>query len=338
MTTYVLGAGASFHAGYPLCSELWPKMVTWLIETFPADDEYRRAIDTITAVGGPVTDIEALFTNLDVGRGPFRGLSDVQRGRVGGRIRRCLGDYFKSICIQNQGAELYSAFAKRIAKGDTFITFNYDTSLENELIRARRFRVRNGYGSTLTADWDELDSDVTVLKLHGSVNWTAALFDGMTSGPRSVSNSLGKRPFVDNTDSCFPDYPNLVLDKGFPGGGIAKSATLILPTYDKEFSVKTALGVEWVDFYESLWEQASCFLEKADRVVIIGYSMPDADYRAGSMLLWNMNKRAEIVICCSSSNEKMTTRFRGHGFSRTREIRDFADLIDAWPAVLNDVI
>jgi hypothetical protein len=39
--------------------------------------------------------------------------------------------------------------------------------------------------------------------------------------------------------------------------------------------VKTSLGNEWVPFYESLWSQATESLERSDRIVIIGYSMPE---------------------------------------------------------------
>ena len=210
------------------------------------------------------------------------------------------------------------------------VTFNYDVALETELIRVHKFRVRNGYGSSLEADWDELDSDVTVLKPHGSINWIAGLFGGATGGLRSISNSLGERPFVNNVDSLFPDYPSRVLDKTFPGGGVAESATLILPTYEKEFSVTTSLGNEWIPFYESLWSQAAESLEGSARIVIIGYSMPDADFRSRALLLWNANRRAEVFLCCLSSNETLKAQFRSHGFGRVRDVGSFADLAEVW--------
>ena len=305
-------------------------MVTWVIETHPPDSEYRQAIDVVTTLNGPVLDVEGLFTDLDLGRGAFRTLTEDQQKRLNGRICRCLGDYIKSICKQRRGAPLYEAFAHRIEKGDVVVTFNYDVSLENELVRAQKFRVRNGYGSSLEADWDEPDSDVTVLKPHGSINWIALLFGGATGGPRHVSNSLGERPFVDNVDSVFPDYPSRVLDKTFSGGGVAPLATLILPTYEKEFSVRTSLGTEWIPFYESLWSQAAESLERSDRIVIIGYSMPDADYRSRALLLWNTNKRAEVFVCCASSNETVKAQFRNHGFGRVRDMGGFADLARVW--------
>ena len=137
-------------------------------------------------------------------------------------------------------------------------------------------------------------------------------------------NSYGPRPFVDNVDSVLPDYPNCVLDKRFPGGGVTDgSTTLVLPTHEKVFSVTTSFGGEWGSFYESLWCKAEESLQQSDRIVVIGYSMPEADRRSRAVLLWNTNKRAEVVICCAASNEAMGRQFESHGFWRVRETRNF---------------
>jgi hypothetical protein len=61
MTTYVLGAGASHQAGYPLCSELWPHMTDWVSKTPSRNPRFQEAIDTIVRLNGPVTDVEAAF-------------------------------------------------------------------------------------------------------------------------------------------------------------------------------------------------------------------------------------------------------------------------------------
>jgi hypothetical protein len=170
MTTYVLGAGASFHAGYPLCSELWPKMATWVIESPPLDSGFRQAIEIVSALNGPVVDTEAMFTNLDLGQGAFRPLTEDQRNKLRGNIRQCLRSFFKSVSDEGRAAPLYEAFAKKLKKGDVVVTFNYDVSLENELIRAQKFGIRNGYGSSLEGDWDEPNSDVSPMEASiGSV-------------------------------------------------------------------------------------------------------------------------------------------------------------------------
>jgi hypothetical protein len=327
MTTYVFGAGASLHAGYPLCSTLWPKMAMWVIESQPHDSEYRRALDAVSALNGPVADVEAAFTNLELGQPPFHALTEDQRRKLRGAIRRCLRDYFKSICDEGLDAPLYKAFANRVEKGDQIVTFNYDVALENELIAAHKFGVKNGYGASFEADWDEGDSDVRVLKLHGSINWIGRL-SGRPEGFSQVSNSLGPHPFVDNSDSVLPAYESQVLDKKFPGGGVTSGSTaLVLPTYEKRYSVATSLGDEWGPFYESLWSQAAESLQHSDRIVIIGYSMPDADHRSRALLLWGSNKRAEVLLCCAGSNEILRHNFETHGFWRVVEVGAFSDFV-----------
>lgn len=325
MTTYVLGAGASHHAGFPLCSALWAQMMFWVIDSQPALP-YRQAVDTVVALNGPVTDVEEMFTNLDNGRGVFQVLSEDQRTGLKRAIRRCLKDYFKSITHQHLNAPLYATFAGKISAGDRIITFNYDVSLECALIGARRFGVKNGYGRSFVATWDEPDSEITVLKLHGSINWIGSIFGGSTQGFGGFVNSLGDRPFVDNNESFFPTYPSRVLDTSFRGGGAANEApTLILPTYEKKYSVSTSVGHEWGDFYESLWAQAAESLESSDRIVMIGYSMPQADTSARSLLLWANNKGAEILLCCGGSNETLKRDFETHGFRRVTSVGTFAD-------------
>jgi hypothetical protein len=328
-TTYVLGAGASLEAGYPLCSALWAKMAMWVIESQPCDSEYRRAIDTVTAIHGPVLDVEGMFTNLDLGTSAFQMLTEGQRNKLTGIIQRCLRDYFKSICDQHSASPLYKAFADRIQHGDDIITFNYDVSLENALIETHKFGVKNGYGTGFVADWDEADSDVRVLKLHGSINWMGETFAGIRPGSfAAFTNSLGGRPFVDNRDALFPRYPTQVLDSRIPiGGDAGTSRTLILPTYHKKYSVATSVGDEWSPFFESLWFQASEAVEQADCIVIVGYSMPEADHRARTLLLWGANKRIEVLLCCAGSNGALKRSFETHGFCRVVEVGIFADLL-----------
>src|SRR5262249_5923792 len=133
MTTYILGAGASYHAGYPLCFELWQKMAAWVIEAQPVDSEFRQAIDLVATLNGPVSDAEGMFTDLDLGQGVFKALTEDQRNKLRGKILRCLRAYFKSLSDQKREAPLYAAFANRVEQSDVVVTFNYEVSVENAL-------------------------------------------------------------------------------------------------------------------------------------------------------------------------------------------------------------
>jgi hypothetical protein len=260
-----------------------------------------------------------------LGQGAFQALEESVRWKIMGTIRRCVRAYFKSIHDSHHEAALYEAFARSADDGDVVVTFNYDTALENELIRAGKFCVRDGYG--FPAKWDEPDSKVKVLKPHGSINWIALLFGGSPKFGQS-DNSLGQ-PYIDNNDSALSSYPSRVLDKSFPGGGVTNGAvTLVLPTHEKRFSVRTSLGAEWSSFYQSLWSKAAESLERSDRVVIIGYSLPKPDRMSRSVLLWSANRRAEVLICSGSSSSSIRAEFEDHGFWRALEGGTFEEFLD----------
>ena len=296
-------------------------MATWAIKTESPDSEFRKALDQVAALNGPVVDIESMITDLDLGRGAFGAVEEDNRRAIVGRIREGVRAYFKSIHDSRREAPLYAAFANAIVKGDVVVTFNYDTALENELVQRSKFCVRDGYG--FTVNWDEPDSDVLVLKPHGSINWNGLLFGG-NQGFGGFTTVLGPQPFIDNADRDLFNYPDRALDKSFPGGGVRGSAvTLVLPTYEKRFSVRTSVGNEWASFYESLWSKAAESLQLSDRIVIIGYSLPIADRLSRAVLLWSANKRAEVLICSASSNSYIRTEFENHGFWRVLEMGTF---------------
>ena len=91
---------------------------------------------------------------------------------------------------------------------------------------------------------------------------------------------------------------------------------LILPTLHKNFFHQTTFGREWETFWNDLWWQAKEALGSANRVVIIGYSLPCADERARELLLRGSNKDAEVCIFCGNDTPKISELFRSNGFKR----------------------
>lgn len=139
---------------------------------------------------------------------------------------------------------------------------------------------------------------------------------------------LGQQPFIDNHDLVLDSYPADVLDKSFQGGGVTDATiTLVLPAHENSFSVTTSFGDEWHSFYESAWSQAAESLGRSDRIVVIGYSLPKADRKARAVLLCSANKRAEVLLCCGSSNTSLRQDFEDHGFGRVVEIGTFEEVL-----------
>ena len=150
MKTYVLGAGASFHAGYPLAGDMGARLIEWMRRQ--NDSDFRGTADWIEAKFGAVRNIEDLFTNLqmvvqDFANGTleqraFRSnIANFQRPNLIQALRQWFAE------IRDSEAKSYRQFVSDVLQpGDCIITFNYDVSLDRELHRAGKWEIGDGYG------------------------------------------------------------------------------------------------------------------------------------------------------------------------------------------------
>ena len=266
-----------------------------------------------------------LLTDIVEGNIDFPGW-----GNFRGRLEYAIRHNFRHIRL-SQAAKGYEDFAKyHVKPGDVILNFNYYVASERELKLAGRFQIVNGYGFEIGRDFTP-SSQVRVLKLHGSANWIASILGGV--GPGSfcaVGNdlSLGLRPVIPTDELEFLGYDGICDPCFTVGGGFL--TPVILPTLSKEFYFKTSLGIEWQDFWDSLWTQAKVALEQAENMFLLGYSMPLADKRARELILLNSRKDASITICCCESNSYLCEQFRDAGF---REIVSLENIrFEEWAA------
>ncbi len=192
MTAYVLGAGASCSAGYPLARTMASKLLEWMkrpthdpdsyAAQYPATARYfEESFTSIENVEDLVTAIHKRIDEYEHGTQDQR-LKRAALAHEYGLLKNAVRDWFAEI---QRGVALdssaYREFAKNIiVRGDSVITFNYDVSLERELRLAGKFEVGDGYGFPIEGLPGK--SATKVLKLHGSTSWLALLFGGMTSG------------------------------------------------------------------------------------------------------------------------------------------------------------
>lgn len=153
---------------------------------------------------------------------------------------------------------------------NSFITFNYDTILEETLSSL-------GVGSSYhlgkvsyETDWQNYEESVSVLKLHGSINWG---FPGTRGSKLTVYK---------NQIDCFKR---------------SKSFAIIPPTWNKQIYGQT----------RKVWIQAINELRTATRIVFIGFSFPETDnhvkYLLSLGLRDNISLRNIIFINPMSKNE-----------------------------------
>jgi hypothetical protein len=315
MTTYVLGAGASVHAGYPLAADLGNKLRAWTSRNRPEGYDYWTGIDELHALYGGLGNIEEILTDLDDPPSGSRasGLDPSVRERLLRNFLVALREFFDHLSMGH--ATLYRCFAReRVRKDDVFITFNYDAELERELKKIELWEIGDGYGFPI-----ELPriprSKVTVLKLHGSINWFGLIMGGIL-GASSPPSTFGSRPVIlRQRDLEYLGYPAGVHDPQCAGATIAHAAPgIILPLHHKRFYWKTIFGSEWEPFWNDLWEQAGCALQSSEGIVIIGYGMANVDERARTLLLENANRHARITLFCRQRTIGIRDEFAAHGF------------------------
>jgi hypothetical protein len=290
------------------------RLIAWMQRQ--QDSRIRDAAEFFRAEFSPIENIEELFSRIQSLIDCYEdGTADqkVLRTLIANERPYLIEGLRSWFCeIRGSGAPAYCQFATDIVQsGDCIISFNYDVSLDRELHRAGKWEIGDGYGFAI--DGLPGESPTKMLKLHGSANWIALLFGGITSGITAVlDGSLGVRPVIAANELSFLGYCRLT-DPRFsrPGGSILP---WILPTRNKRFFFETSFGREWEDFWDSLWEQARQGLRASEEVLILGYSLAAADERACELLLSSPSPGAKIEIASGSATDSIVGRFKNAGY------------------------
>ena len=162
---------------------------------------------------------------------------------------------------------------RTLKKGDCILTFNYDLLIEESLSTAKVWTPIGGYGdkvhgvrSEWCRNWLEkrggtgsTRSQIRLLKLHGSVNWTLY---------KTGQIKLKDRPFVVRTRGK---------------STVFETVSILPPGWNKRIDRNP---------YKKLWREARLKLEQCKTVVIIGYSLPEADVLAKALFAEVVRLRA----------------------------------------------
>jgi len=288
------------------------RLAAW-INTLPPEHQYRSCLEQIAELYGGLENFESIIADLMTAAPGSRAASlGVTRPYLLSDLKEALRDHFDS--IRSAPAPLYDQLARVLRQGDVVVTFNYDLSVERALRVAGLWDVRKGYGFSI--EGAEQPSPVEVLKLHGSTNWRALLFGGMTGFFAGGGNSLGHRPVLFfRPDLEYLGYRDFVDPRCACLDTAASLPAMIMPALPKTFHFATTYGEEWKEFWDGLWWRGEHAIENADELAVIGYSLPIADERARAMLLGCANKAVRLSICCGKATASLEQEFREHGFT-----------------------
>ena len=222
---FVLGAGFSRAAGFPLATELWETIYkeAQVSESKQFNEDLENYIEFESACRGrQITrsnvDFERFMEYLDIEhflglRGKDTWSDDGNEGTIFVKqtMAKKLAEHQLSL---TEIPQLYIDFAALLEPEDIIMTFNYDTLLESALdaigkpyrLSLHRYKKISKYYNTI----DQSASEVVILKLHGSVDWfNRSSYDerentfkraGLTSRPRDPiftrEEELGLEPIV----------------------------------------------------------------------------------------------------------------------------------------------
>lgn len=320
-TVYIVGAGASKFAGFPLASELLPVLRQELVPrheiNLEVGREFVQFVDEVKSClqelrlenrlynnGEPDLEFvlalldrvpsstqdypypEDLLADLDdVIRALGDSLDTLRRPRIntGGKtlitsalLQRC-NVVYRLICngashnlIDDSDIvmDVIHAWTNRVQPGDSIITFNWDVLNEMMLWKGGKWHYHDGYGAILNTEAQEA-SAVRILKLHGSINWALR----------------GDQIYLDDRSShFFGGIPDML-----PVGATSYyGESLIIPSYLKN-PRREGQGLD------EIWTGAENALKHATQVIVIGYSLPYADYHAREMIARSLSQNNNVA-------------------------------------------
>lgn len=232
----------------------------------------------------------------------------------------------RSIC--SESSEEWSEYKRMIqflaaARNATFITFNYDLSIEKALARTLGNKEYQDYvvhyGTDLVRPAPQSVTGRLVLKLHGSANWTycpqcdhltnfkipnvSTDFEYITPLEFASNRGLLHKPMKD----CQPD-------------GVLN--VIIPPTWYK---------TNYLDVFTKVWLLSIEEISKATHLFIIGYSFPKTDVFFEQLLTLGLHdnknlKRVVVINPSEATGASLDSLFDKHFLNRVLFIqKNFED-------------
>jgi hypothetical protein len=325
----VLGAGASAPFGVPTLLRLFKDQEArqhlqgdrWLWEKLQQLFWTPRGYDLETSQLG--LSVEEILTIVRDYEKQEYGVPPLLSPEEQDRFKRSLYVLIKKAVYNNKssaGAYLNPLlrFMREKATHVTWASFNWDCIFEASYYYSSGNTPQERSNPVVVVnlrDWHQpMNSNHTFLKLHGGVNWWYE------------NDSILYLPF--GFQPQLEDRWRRYERSEAPGMPV-----LLEPSYYKyRDPVYKLLENQWRVFVDSL--------EKADLVLIVGYSLPEADLEARTALTigFQSNSRAKFLVIDSA--ELVCNRYeRLFGTSRVRTIRrSLEDINDQLPAIIDDFL
>jgi hypothetical protein len=286
-TVLVVGAGFSKPLGGPLLSEL---LADDFLAKSRASSGYLAALRQLSQVAAPTgspVSLEELFTRV------WRAKSTRQPIAIDGRawdsaemyrqIELHLADACADIQLDRRYrvAKQYPMLMEGLhstSKVLTVLSFNYDMVVERACDAAG---LTYDYGAFTDLELDDASrkgTDVRILKLHGSANW------GVCWGCRKAEKKNDvivayEDPYVPLRRRSCPYCDDRYLETGIVPPILVKAGE--------------------IQHLDDIWVDARKSLQRAERILSIGYSLPAGDAEANDLLAEAATTKLRKVVAVS---------------------------------------
>ena len=285
---FILGAGASRDAGAPLIADFLDRADLLrrsgkVNEVKPHFDRVFDAISQLQAIQAKahldLYNIESVFAAFEMGKliGKLPGIKSEEIESLLESMRwLILKTLQETVKYTKRGGHIdpddsYRRFVKLLAEFNStprqdrcsVITFNYDVALDYAL-RHQKQEIDYCFGR-------KMPSQISLMKLHGSVNWARCLRCGVI--PRDILTFVAENDFTgirDLTRVTLPLVSRLwtAKDKCGCGGDIEPVPVIVPPTWNKTQAQQELSAV---------WARAGAELSDAENIFVSGYSLTETD-------------------------------------------------------------
>ena len=226
---------------------------------------YGSSKNDLSFLDNPDLNLEDVMTLLDIDFKLFSPFASPKLGRRESRQLRALKELLArtlDYALMGPPCRKHHALVKRMKPGDVVLSFNYDILIDNALFNLEKttdsdYRM-NFFKVNQDGEWEkpsEQRSEVTLLKLHGSLNWVRCGFCGALILYRYKKQTLyGAQVF-----QC----PRCSSDETYA------ERMMIPPIQSKDYRDRD------IAF---LWVQADHLIKVFSRIICIGYSFSPLDF------------------------------------------------------------
>lgn len=323
---FILGAGASKEAGAPVMDDFLDKARELYsngeVEEFKEDFKIVfKAISELQPIHSKseldIYNIESVFAAFEMGKliNKLPGISNREINKLIKSMRKIIyATLNKTTYLEvtkrfelPQPNDSYNALIKLIKDlkrqnsiDSSIITFNYDLALDYSIYK-------HGLLVNYCLGENERQSNINLMKLHGSLNWFTYLkkriiiplyFD-------IVLKDVGVTKIFPHNVGDYYYFDPLKILSGvnfvYQGEKVKSETFIVPPTWNK---------TEYHAGLSKVWSQAAVELSEAKNIFICGYSLPETDYFFRYLFaLGTVGKTILERLWVFDPNEEVKSRF-----------------------------